>query len=173
MALTYDALASVTVGASGAASINFASIPQTYTDLVIKLSGRDNRSANGTDVFIGLNGVTTNLSMRRLYHDSSAAYTDTGSTGNIGIESAATATANAFGSIEVYIPNYTRNTNKPYSAEGVAENAATGAGSAFGQMTAGLWSNSAAITSIDLTPVSGNSFVQYSTATLYGIKNTV
>lgn len=173
MANTYEAIATVTVGSGGASSMDFTSIPATYTDLVVKLSSRDNRSsATGTDVYIGFNGVTTNLSMRRLYGDASAVYSDSGSTGNIGIESASTATASTFGNIEVYIPNYAGTNNKSYSADGVSENNASGAGAAFAQLTAGLWSNTAAITSIKLTPVSGNSFVQYSTATLYGIKNS-
>ena len=41
MALTYTALASVTVGSGGAANIEFTSIPGTYTDLVMLVSLRD------------------------------------------------------------------------------------------------------------------------------------
>ena len=37
MANTYVAIATVTVGSGGAASIDFTSIPATYTDLVVKL----------------------------------------------------------------------------------------------------------------------------------------
>lgn len=169
---TYTLIASSTVGAGGASSIDFTSIPSTYTDLIVKFSGRDNRSANGTDVYIGFNSSTSNLTMRRLYGDGSAAYSGSGSTGNIGIESAASSTASTFGNIEVYIPNYAGSNNKSYSADGVSENNASGAGSAFAQLTAGLWSITSAITSISITPVSGNSFVQYSTAYLYGIKNS-
>ena len=162
-------LEKIVVPSGGASSVTFTSIPQTYTDLVVKMSGRDNRSANGTDVYIGFNGVTTNLSMRRLYGDSSAPYSSNASTGNIGIESAANATASTFGNLEVYIPNYTGSNNKSYSADSVSESNASNAGSAFAQITAGLWSSSAAITQIDITPVAGNSFVQYTTAYLYGI----
>jgi hypothetical protein len=36
---------------------------------------------------------------------------------------------------------------------------------------AGLWSNTAAITSISMAPDNGN-YPQYSTATLYGIKSS-
>jgi hypothetical protein len=39
-------------------------------------------------------------------------------------------------------------------------------------LTAGLWSNTAAITSVKFAPQSGN-FVQYSTATLYGVTSAV
>jgi len=38
------AIQTVTVGSGGAANIEFTSIPQTYTDLVVVLSLRNNRS---------------------------------------------------------------------------------------------------------------------------------
>ena len=38
MAVTFTQIASVTVGSGGAASIDFTSIPSTYTDLCIKTS---------------------------------------------------------------------------------------------------------------------------------------
>ena len=80
-----------------------------------------------------------------------------------------TATANTFGNMEIYIPNYAGSSNKSVSVNQVGEdNAAT----AYATLLAGLWSNTAAITSIKLTPFSGGaSFVQYSTAYLYGVKN--
>ena len=40
MAGTYKLIGSVTVGAGGAANIDFTSIPSTYTDLAIKVSYR-------------------------------------------------------------------------------------------------------------------------------------
>ena len=48
MANTFKKIQTVTVGSGGAASIDFTSIPQTYTDLKIVLSARTNR-ANATD----------------------------------------------------------------------------------------------------------------------------
>ena len=37
---TYTLISSVTVGAGGASSIDFTSIPSTYTDLLVKISAR-------------------------------------------------------------------------------------------------------------------------------------
>jgi hypothetical protein len=45
MATTFIKIASVTVGSGGAASMDFTSIPSTYTDLVIKVSTRKVQSA--------------------------------------------------------------------------------------------------------------------------------
>ena len=56
MAYTYSKIASVTVGSGGSTSIEFLAIPQNYTDLVIKVSGRSARSAQQADnLFISFN----------------------------------------------------------------------------------------------------------------------
>jgi len=78
-------------------------------------------------------------------------------------------TASTFASGEMYIPNYAGSNSKSFSADSVQE---TNASLAYSYLMAGLWSNSSAITSIALTPFTGN-FAQYSTATLYGIKAEV
>ena len=76
-----------------------------------------------------------------------------------------TATANTFNSTTFYIPNYAGSTNKSFSFDQVNENNTTAANQVLGSV---LWSNTAAITSISLTSP-GYNFVQYSTASLYGI----
>ena len=79
-----------------------------------------------------------------------------------------TYTANTFSNFSTYIPNYAGSNNKSYSVDGVTENNAT---ASYQIMYAGLWSNTAAINQITLVPDTLN-FVQYTTATLYGIKNS-
>jgi hypothetical protein len=81
----------------------------------------------------------------------------------------ASATASTFGSAQTYIPNYAGSTAKSGSSEGVSENNAT---TAVATMDAVLWSLTNAITSIKLLPFTGTNFVQYSTATLYGISKS-
>jgi len=80
--------------------------------------------------------------------------------------SAALDTASTFGNGQVYIPNYAGSNNKSTSADTVSEDNAT---LAYSALTAGLWSNTAAITSITIAAVTN--FAQYSTAYLYGISN--
>jgi len=148
-------------------SVTFANIPQTgYTDLKIVASARDNRSAVASDFIIGFNGVTTNLSFRRLYGDGSNAISTSGSFGSAGIEVANTATASTFSNVEITIPNYRSSNFKSYSVDSVSENNAT---AAYAQLTAGLWSNTAAITSITFTAESSSSFLANSTFSLYGL----
>jgi hypothetical protein len=169
MANTYVKIASVTVGAGGAASIEFTSIPGTYDDLVIKISSRSTTNLGGvwTGVNVRLNGSTTSLTSRQLYGTGSAAGSAATATDNFWTTSSA-ATASTFDNSEIYIPNYAGSTNKSFSADSVTENNAT---AALAALTANLWSNTNAVTSITLVEA-GNSFAQHSTAVLYGIKKS-
>jgi len=158
----------VTVGAGGAASIDFTSIPSTYTDLSIKLSARETTVGGvGEVVYIAFNGSTASFSNKFLQGDGTAAAS--GSLARFAaLDTDASATANTFGNAEIYIPNYAGSNNKSFSGEAVSETNATGAPM---ELLANLWSNTAAINQITLTPT-GGTFVQYSTATLYGISKS-
>jgi hypothetical protein len=166
---TFIKIAAVTVGSGGASSIDFTSIPSTFTDLQLVFTARNTGSSN---VFTQLtfNGNTSSYSYRGLYGSGSAASSFNGSGAYIyvGDMDLSTYTANTFSSESVYIPNYAGSTNKSVSIDSVNENNATAAAAYF---VAGLWSNTAAINQITLTP-GGGSYAQYSTATLYGIKNS-
>jgi hypothetical protein len=164
---TYTLLEQITVGAAGASSVTFNSIPQTgYTDLVIKYSSRDIRgSATQSGLLMSLNGLTTNFTTKAIEGAGSgtpASYSS--SSGDVGTENSVSSTANTFTNGEIYLPNYRSANFKSYSSESAMENNAT---TAFLDMYAGLWSNTAAITSIGLN--TGGTFVQYSTFSLYGV----
>lgn len=160
--MTMTLISTITVGSGGAASIDFNSIPQTYTDLQLLLSVRAS-STSGDSLLIKLNGSTSNFTYRLLegdtYVPNVASYS--GSTGRIGFMPG---TDYAYDSGNVYIPNYAGSTNKSISAEVMTEKNDT---RSYQDITAMLWSNTAAITSLSLSsPVT---FGQYSTASLYGI----
>ena len=103
-----------------------------------------------------------------MYGTGAAASSTSGSTRYFAFVPGASATASTFGNVEYYIPNYAGSNNKSVSVDHVTENNAT---AAIAALTAGLWSDSAAITSVKITPGSGT-FAQHSSATLYGIKNS-
>jgi hypothetical protein len=169
MATTFTKIASVSVGSGGASSIDFTSIPSTYTDLVVKLSGRTTEASVYAGVYVSFNGTAYNSSGRLLEGDGSSASSGTFSNGAISFIAGSTATSNTFGSTEVYIPNYAGSTNKSYSSDGVGENNAT---LALAHLNAGLWSNTAAINQVTLDAYLTNTFVQYTTATLYGVSKS-
>lgn len=168
MANTFIKIATVTVGAGGSSAIDFTSIPATYTDLVIKISARSAYSGTLNWFDLKFNSSSTSWSGRFLYGTGSAAGSGTQAAFGAAMP-AATATASTFGNAEIYIPNYGSSNNKSVSVEGVAENNATASEL---DLTAQLWSNTAAITSVTLFPELSSTFVQYTTATLYGIKKS-
>ncbi len=144
--------------------IDFNSIPQTFTDLLVVISAREDGSVVSGDVQIWPNGSSSNQSQRSLIGNGSSASSSSGS--NIYVrENGASATSNTFSSSVVYIPNYTSSVAKSFSIEGVAENNATEAGLL---LQAGLWNVTSAITSLRFVSNFGQ-FVSGSSATLYGI----
>jgi len=171
MALTYVAIATTTVGSGGAANITFSSIPQTYTDLLVLLSAR----SEGTDgdSFFTINANSgANYSYRRLSLSDNTVTTNSssGATGGYwAFIPPSTYTSNTFGNVSLYIPNYTSSNNKSFSVDGVSETNST---NTVSRLVAGLWAQTSAITSLEFTTY-GADLEQYSTATLYGIKNTV
>jgi hypothetical protein len=170
MANTYILIEAQTLGSS-AASVTLGSggtIPQIYTDLKLVFSVRHvgvNEISN--DVLISFNGSTANFTSRRYYGSGSTIGGDT-SARTVGTTVGQTAGSNIFGNNELYIPNYTTSNYKSYSSDQAGENSAQGA---YLIQAAGLWSDTAAITSITLSPGAG-SFVQHSTFYLYGIKKS-
>jgi hypothetical protein len=160
-----------TVGDGGIASITFSAIPQTYTDLKILVSAKDNGSGDINNMNISFNGSASNLSYRSLFTFGSGTSSDNGANGFVGFttQSGAGVTSN-FNNMEINIINYTSAINKSMSTHGVTEKDGTSnVGLSF---VATLWSDSAAITSVTLTPTT-QSWVQNSTFYLYGISNTI
>jgi hypothetical protein len=166
---TFIKIATVTVGAGGAASMAFSSIPSTYTDLCVKISARTNRTNIADSILASLNGSSSNFSWRIIEGDGASAYSANSTTGLVGIATGANATANTFSNVEFYIPNYAGSTNKSISSDAVMEQNTT---TSYLDLIANLWSNTAAINSITLTSSNSANFVQYTTATLYGISKS-
>lgn len=170
MPITHTLIETITASAGSASSIAFTSIPQTYTDLKLVLSGRSTVAENA--VSGAFNGSTANFSNLILYGSGSGAVSNRpgGGTGNntVMYQNFSTDTASVFANSELYIANYTGSTNKSFYSNSALENNAT---TSYQLFLAGLWSQTAAITSITLTIAAGN-FAQYSSASLYGIKNS-
>ena len=166
MATTYKLISSVTVGSGGATTMTFSSIPQTYTDLLIKISSRN--TTGGTDNHrISFNSNTSNYSLRTVGGNGSTAYSNNNTNRVVGIVNGSTATASTFSNNDIYIPNYRTSNFKSFSTDAVSENNAT---TAYAELYASLWSDTAAITSIDID-ANTLTFAQYTTAYLYGISN--
>jgi len=166
MAQNYVLLERIELNAS-AASVTFSNIPQSgYTDLKVVASARFTNASTSTGLAVRFNGVGTNQSARFIQGNgaSASSFTDTTIYGDT---DAANATANTFSNFELYVPNYTSSNNKSVSIDNVMENNAT---TAYAMLEAGLWSSSAAITSITFQDYSASaSLAQYSTFSLYAL----
>jgi hypothetical protein len=155
-----------TLGAA-AASIEFTSIPQDFTDLVVLFSARTAATVTAPAGQILFNGSTVGFSERSLEGSGSAASSFTTTQGFIGALNWTGTTADTFHNTSIYIPNYTGSTNKSFSVDNVTENNAT---SSIQTIIAGLWSNTAAITSITLRRSGAtDNLLTGTSASLYGI----
>jgi hypothetical protein len=156
-----------TLGAA-AASIEFTSIPQTYTDLCFLVSSRSTTSY-AEQLGLQFNTITSGYSDRVLEGTGSgaASASNAGSGTRVysGVNNWGDSTANTFANFSIYIPNYAGSTNKSVSIDQVTENNAT---LSWQSIIAALWSNTSAITSVNFLQVSGN-IDAGTTISLYGI----
>jgi hypothetical protein len=161
-------ISTLTAGAGLPGTLEFASIPQTYTDLLLTFSARRSSGSGFVALKIQFNSSTTGYTDRWLQGSGSAATSSTDSTqtgfgGAITSVPGTATTANTFNNGQCYIPNYAGSTNKTISMDTVTENNAT---ESYQHILAGVWANTAAVTNIKLLI---GSFDQYTTASLYGI----
>ena len=157
-----------------AASWTSSTIASSYDHLLVKVSARQDGSYHYVNAYITLNGDTgSNYSHTSLRTDSAAVESNRNtSQGNIHYcqTPAASATADTFGTMTIWIPHYANTANfKQMVASSAAENASTTDSQWWLNQTAGLWHSTAAVTSITVDAYSTDNFVQYSTFTLYGI----
>lgn len=164
MAITYTPIATTTLGAT-ASSINFTSIPSTYTDLVVVWF---TKTIAGTDLYVRFNSDTgTNYSQTALRGNGASA--SSGREVNqtwIGPNRASgTSTSSNPALTIINVFDYTGSSNKSVLVN--CNNDQNGAGTV--ELTVGLWRNTGAITSINLTAITTNNFAAGTTATVYGI----
>jgi hypothetical protein len=170
--MAYTLISTTTIASSGTTSVfTLSSIPSTYTDLLIVGSIRTSRANSdpGADFQMTFNSSAVSYARRSLEGTGSSTGSTTGGSTYIDglLNDSSFATANTFGSWQIYIPNYaSTTTNKTVSIETVTE---TNAAQSFARLVAGSWANTAAITRIDLTDGNSATFMAGSTISLYGI----
>jgi hypothetical protein len=171
MPTTMNLIAKQTVSSSGAASITFSNIPQTFTDLKLVMSARGSASGTRQNVLIQLNGSGSSFTWLGLYGFNTSVQSNTTSNNFAGNIPNSSNTANTFGTQEIYIPNYTSTNAKSLSIDYAVENNGT---DNFLGFDADLWNpgTQAPITSITLSINSSGNFVEFSDFSLYGISNS-
>jgi hypothetical protein len=174
----FESIATVTVGSGGASSVEFTSIPATYSHLQVRAFPKGNRSIAGENAFMSFNSDTTytNYRTHTLFGTGASVIAQTDqSVGDNGIYvysfqgNSGDSTADMFGAGVIDILDYA-NTNKYKTTRSLAGYATNGTAGLIG-LTSGLWLSTSAITSIKFVPTVGTSWLQYSHFALYGIKS--
>lgn len=172
----FESIATTTVGAGGVSSVTFSSIPAGYKHLQLRGMGQTNRGTYGIDELgIRFNGDTaSNYSAHMLLGDgaSAAAVSVNTTYGYYGYGSFGTTTGSSWGGAVMDILDY-GDTNKFTTTRtlgGVDLNGTVGGLGGFVSLISSNWRSTAAVTSINLFPVSGTTISQYSHFALYGIK---
>lgn len=171
VATNFDSIATTTVGAGGSSSITFSSIPSTYKHLQIRAIYKVNNTNSGSSRITFNSDTGNNYASHYLLGNGSSA-----SAGNVtsnsyiwgGIGDQSTS---YFGAQIIDILDYA-NTNKNKTTRSLAGVDDNSSGTAA--LVSGVWLNTAAITTITLTPQSNttptNTYLQYSHFALYGIR---
>lgn len=165
----FDSIATTTVGAGGASSVTFSSIPSGYTHLQVRIIARSTLATTQDNAFFRFNSDTgSNYAFHYIYGTGSiaAAGASTGATGNLlDGEPGASIASGIFATSIVDILDYASTTKLKTSR---ILNGWDSNGNGNIALHSGLWQNTAAINSI--TFYTGSNFAQYSSFALYGIK---
>lgn len=171
---TYQNIGSYTVTSSSISSINFTSIPSTYTDLCLWVSARiDRAGASRSGMRITFNNNTSDYEWQRFvaYDGNNQAGEAQNAQNHIPFmdATASTTATSVFASGLFYIAGYTPAKYKTYSSDNVTLN--TDVATPFTvEWNGGRWQNDTAISSIQISG-NGYNFLENTTAYLYGISN--
>ena len=162
----FNSISTVTVGSGGTATINFTSIPATYTHLQIRAIGRITNTDNKPIIQFNSDTTQTNYYQHAVFGNSSGVSAWAYNNNWISYWPQSTNDANVFGTFVIDLLDYT-NTNKYKTVRSLG---GFDASSGYAWYNSLLWSNTNAITSITLKPNDSSNFAQYSSFALYGIK---
>jgi hypothetical protein len=170
---SFESIATVSVGAGGASSVTFSSIPSTFTHLQIRGISRTVNAANDyRNGRIEFNSDSnTNYSTHVLRGDGSAASTDAGVSNAFSYPYVSvddSTTASTYAGFVIDILDYA-NTNKFKTVRALSGADYNGAGVI--NFASGLWRSTSAITSIKLDNFSSVNWKQNSHFALYGIRS--
>jgi hypothetical protein len=172
MANTFTLIQSQTLS-SNAVSLDFTSIPNTYTDLVLYVSTR-NVTTTEQWLSVGFNNNTSNYAMMFLWYDGGTLRGAAPTNQPPFLSSLAdqNSPANTWSNGQIYIYNYASAIGKSYT--GWSAQATTSSSNSYWGFSGSKWANTAAISTINITTRQAPSVAISSGSTfyLYGIKNT-
>ena len=162
---SYESIQTISVGAGGQASASFTVIPATYTHLQVRYINTTSTVNQNLNVTFNSDSGS-NYSWHRLLGDGASAVADASSTTTAMMIGRSGGNSTSFAGGVIDVLDYA-NTSKYKTARSLYGTDQNGSGLIF--LSSGLWQNTAAISTLTITPASGN-FAQYSSFALYGIK---
>ena len=172
-ASSFESIATVTVGAGGAASIDLTSIPATYTHLQIRGIAKGAQTTYAADNFLFKvnNDSGSNYANHILKGDGSSATALANASSTTGIVShnglVGGSASNVFTTFVMDILDYA-NTSKYKTIRTLTGFDANGSGVV--ELTSTLWQSTSAVNRLTFTEETGGNMAQYSTIAIYGIK---
>lgn len=165
-AASFESIQTITVGAGGASSVSFTSIPQTYTHLQVRFIGR--WTAAGTGEGAGRILINGSALDRSHYIVGDGSTSGSASPGPF-YTSFPNAGQNGFNAGVLDILDYT-STNKTKTLKTISGYDNNGAGVSLFLLYGGLENTLSAITSLTFDSSTALTFGQHSQFALYGIK---
>jgi hypothetical protein len=136
------------------------------------VSARNSYAGIADDILLYFNNTITLRTSKYLYGNGggigASGVLSVATTAGIGLMNSATSTANCFGSCKIQITQYRGSNYKSITAQSITT---TSTGVQYQVASDGIWSSTSAISSIQLVPSTGT-FVEHSSASLYGISNS-
>jgi hypothetical protein len=166
----FESIQTITVGSGGTSTVSFTSIPSTYKHLQIRAFWQPVTSISWFQFKFNSDSTGNNYVSHDLRGDGSAAGSSgTRLSGNFAFASlyGATPATNVFGAAVVDILDYT-STSKYKTLRSLSGTDANGSG--YVNFISAFWSNTAALTRIDINTNNGQNIAQGSTFALYGVK---
>lgn len=159
-------IASTTLS-TASSTVTFSSIPATYTHLQIRAMAKVTGTSTPSVAIKFNSDAGANYRNHYLYGDGSSVVAGTAASGNAAVIASDFEGANVFGIVVLDILDYA-NTNKYKVTRSLSGKDNNGDGWVI--LRSVLWTNSSAISQIDLTDAGGQNFKTYSSFALYGVK---
>ena len=161
-------IAQVVVGSGVVGPITFSGIPQTFTNLMVVVSGTCSPGGGPDHITVNFNGDTTSSDYRYtgFYNDATVMHVDNVVDAATYLVAGYLPCGALFGAVTLTIPSYT---NATYLKTMLSSSTAnTSSSYILNAQYSGYWVGTDAITTILLTDLEGNEFGDNTVATLYG-----
>ena len=168
-------IAETELGAS-ATTIDFSTIDQTYTHLLLLGSVRTDQAAEVDNVILRVNNnstaddYTAQLVQGLAATASASEFVTDETSARVALATGATATARYFGNFKLWIYDYSDTNKAPAWTSEIVTPTGVATGDLYSRLMSGMLDVAGAVTRLTFLPGAGTNFVEHSLISLYGIR---